>query len=327
MSGSQDARAWAEAEFRGVPRLEQRLQDRLVETVTRLAQRPTGTLPQRLDWAELKGCYRLLDDDRVTPDTVQAVHRAATRDRMHRDTPVLIVHDGTEHDFSTHAVAEQLEPIGNGSRRGLLQHNSLALDPTTGERLGLVHQHTFVREPVPADETRAQRAARGRRESAVWARGIRAVGPMPAGRCWVHVADRGADVFEAMATVRLTGGHFLFRLCQDRRVRSLDGSADGYLMQWARALPAEATDEVTVAGKGGRPGRVARVCLAHARVRVRPSTQDRKWRGHAPLVVTVIRVWEPDPPAGVEFPTKSGQRLAVVLVVRPLELVWGNVPP
>lgn len=123
---------------------------------------------------------------------------------------------------------------------------------------------------------------------------------MPAGRCWVHVGDRGADAFEAMATARLTGCHFLFRLCQDRKVRPVGGTADGYLMQLARALEPQATDTVPVASKGGRPGRVARVCLAQVRVLVRPSTQDRKWRGHGPLVVTVIRIWEPDPPAGVD---------------------------
>jgi hypothetical protein len=270
--------------------------------VTHLAQRPTGTLPQRLDWAELKALYRLIDNDRTSPELFQEVHRPRTRDRMDRDNPVLIIHDGTEHDFSSHtAVADQLGPIGNGGCRGLLQHNSLALDPTAGELLGLIHQQTFRREPAPEDETRTQRQQRPGRESATWAEGIRAVGPMPPGRCWVHVGDRGADSFEAMATARLCGCHFLIRLCQDRRVRRT-GSDDGcaYLMRVARGLSAEMTDRVTVASKGGRAARVAEVCLAHTRVEVRPPVQDRKWRGHRPIAVTVIRIWEPNPPAGAD---------------------------
>jgi hypothetical protein len=303
MSERQDAHAWAEAEFRGVPRLEKRLQDRLVDTASCLAQRPDGTLPQRLDWAELKGVYRLIDDDRLTHDTLQAVHRQRTRDRMDRDNPVLIIHDGTEHDFSSHkALADQLGPIGNGGCRGLLQHNSLAIDAQSGELLGLIHQQTFTRQPTPAGETRLQRQQRQTRESAVWAAGIRAVGPMPSGCCWIHVGDRGADCFEAMATARLNGCHFLIRLCQDRRVGRLAAGEDGaceHLMTVARGLTAEITDVVEVASKGGRPARQAQVCLASTRVRIASPVQDKKWKGHCPLAVTVIRIWEPNPPAGV----------------------------
>jgi len=303
MTDGQDAETWAETEFRGVPRLEKRLQNRLVATANRLAQRPEGSLSQRLNWAELKGLYRLMDEDQVTPEGLQAVHRQRTRERMNRDNPVLIIHDGTEHDFSSHeAVADQLGPVGNGGCQGFLQHNSLAIDPQAGEILGLAYQQTYLRQPIAAGETRLQRQQRRTRESAVWATGIRGVGPMPAGRCWVHVGDRGADYFEAMATARLNGAHFLIRLCQDRRVHPGTAEEGGcaYLMTRARTLPAQITDTVDVASKGGRPARQAQVCLAHTRVRIGPPVHDKKWRGHAPLMVTVIRIWEPNPPEGVE---------------------------
>jgi hypothetical protein len=299
----QDARAWAEAEFRGVSRLEKRRQDRLVCSATGLAQRPHGTLPQRLDWNELKGLYRLVNDPKATPEVIQEVHRQRTCQRMNRSNPVLIIHDGTEFDFSSHAaVAQELGPLSGDFQRGWLQHNSLAVDPTARELLGLVHQQTFPREPAPESETRTQRQQRGDRESQVWAEGIRAVGSMPSGVCWVHTGDRGADFFEAMATARLTNSHFLFRLCQDRRVRQLPTEGDGwqYLMRLARSLTAETTDVVTVASKGGRPKRQALVSLASTRVLIEPPVQDKKWKGHAAIATTIIRVWEPNPPEGTE---------------------------
>jgi len=49
----QAASDWAEAEFRGVPELVKRLQDRLVTTATGLAARPDGTLPDRFNSADL----------------------------------------------------------------------------------------------------------------------------------------------------------------------------------------------------------------------------------------------------------------------------------
>jgi hypothetical protein len=304
MNDRQDCRTWAEAEFRGVPRLERRLQDHLVDVAARLAERPDGSLPQRLTWDELKGAYRLCHHGDATPDRLQAVHRQRTRERMHRDGVVLIVHDGTHIDFSAHhKVVDQLGPTGDGGGRGFIQHNSLAIDPGRGELLGLIHQQTFIREAAPAEETRHDRQRRGDRESAVWAAGIRAVGPMPAGQCWVHVGDRGADYFAPMAAARAQQSHFLIRLCQDRRVRVAGSSDDdpmGHLLQVARELPAEIADEVEIPSKGGRPGRVARVVLASRRVWIQPPAKDKKWKGHAAIAATVIRVWEPEPPPGVE---------------------------
>lgn len=302
MSERQDARAWAEAEFRGVPRLEKRLQDRLVGTAARLAERPTGSLPERLSWADLKGAYRLAHHADATPDVLQAVHRQRTRERMGRPDPVLIIHDPTHLDFTGHgAVRDQLGPTGDGGGRGFVQHNSLAVDPGRGELLGLAYQQTFIREPAPAGETRHRRQQRGGRESAAWAAGIKACGPMPAGACWVHVGDRAADFFEPMAVARANGCHFLIRLCQDRRVRRPDpGGTLGHLMAVARALPAEFADVVEVPSKGGRPARQAEVCLASTRLLIQPPAKDKKWRRHAPVAATVIRVWEPSPPPGAE---------------------------
>ena len=197
----QEASEWAELEFRGTPGLETRLQARLVRTAAALLTRPHGTLPQRFGWAELKAAYRLVD--RVpSADALQDVHRHRTRERMHAvRTPVLVLHDTTQLDFTSHpAVADQLGPIGNSnaSARGFLQHNSLAVDPERGELLGLVHQQTVLRVPKPDGETSSARRRRADKESQLWARGMAAVGRPPAGRVWVHVGDRGADVFGAM---------------------------------------------------------------------------------------------------------------------------------
>jgi hypothetical protein len=113
-----------------------------------------------------------------------------------------------------------------------------------------------------------------------------------------------------MAVARLLGHHFLIRLCQDRRVRrpsaaAADGAdgaggAAGRLLAVARGLPAAAADVVAVASKGGRPARSAHVRLASTRLEVPPPLRDPKWKGHRPLAVTVVRVWEPEPPPGEE---------------------------
>jgi len=190
----QDAVVWAESEFRGTPGLDARFQTRLVQTASALATRPQGTLPNRFDWAELKGAYRLVHAV-TNPDAVQDVHRQRTRERLAAvRTPVLVIHDTTQLDFSRHtAVADQLGPIGDGSAgaHGFIQHNSLVVDPNGSQLLGLIHQQTFVRTPRPAGETRAAQYRRtdaspgsGRGVSRRWA-------ARPRGRCGFMSAIAG----------------------------------------------------------------------------------------------------------------------------------------
>ena len=308
MNERQDALAWAQAEFGTVPGLEQRWRTRLVNAAATLAQRPSGSLPQHFTWAELKGLYRLVHHVEATPTLLQQAHREQTRTRMTRPEPVLIIHDTTQIDFTSHAaVRDQLGPIGDDGGCGFLQHNSLAIDPAGNALLGLIHQQTFIRDKAPADETRAQRQERAVRESARWAAGLRGVGPAPAGTFWVNVVDREGDFFEIMAESRLLHQHFLIRLCQNRCVVGLAAGAEGaadevgtHLLTVARGLPAAATDVVTIASKGGRPARLAQVHLASTRLQIPPPVKDKKWKGHQPLAVTVLRIWEPNPPPGEE---------------------------
>jgi hypothetical protein len=305
-----DATDWAISEFGDTPGLDTRLQHRLVRTAAALAERPSGSLPQRFAWAELKAAYRLIDRAAARPDDLQAVHRQKTGERMRgTDGPVLVIHDPTVLTYTDHAaVADHLGPITDSDARGFIQHNTLAVHPGGHELLGLIHQQTFCRQLHPPGETRAQRYRRADRESETWLTAVTAVGRPPDGACWVHVGDRAADFFGLMATVRATGGHFLIRLVQDRAaVAASDSQAeagrDEYplrLVEQARRVPVTTTKEVEIGSRGGRPGRVATLSLGAVRLTVRPPQAEPRWRTEAPLTVTVVRVWEADPPAGVE---------------------------
>lgn len=306
-----DATDWAVSEFGGTPGLETRLQRRLVQTATVLAERPTGaSLPQRFAWDELKAAYRLIDRASARPDDLQVVHREKTRQRMAATAgPVLIVHDPTVLTYTDHAaVAGQLGPITDSAARGFVQHNSLAVHPDGGHLLGLIHQQTFCRELAPPGETRSRRYRRADRESETWLTAVSAVGRPPEGACWVHVGDRAADFFGLMATVRATGAHFLIRLVQDRAAVTPSDSPENVgrdeytlrLIEQARQVPVTATKTVAIGSRGGRPGRVATLSLGSVRLTVRPPQAEPRWRNEAPLTVTVVRVWEADPPAGVE---------------------------
>ena len=157
-----------------------------------------------------------------------------------------------------------------------------------------------LRRAAPDRETAAQRRER-ERESTLWVRGIEASGRPPAGSRWVDVGDRGADIYEAMTVSQRLGHDVLFRAAQDRRVwRDESRQTPVKLRGYAASLASQGDDEVAIPARGGRASRTARVHLAASRVWV-PAPGGTPGRKGRPVVAAwVVRIWEPDPPVGVE---------------------------
>lgn len=297
-----DIHTWALENFATVDLGDVRRTQRLVTTAERIAQQPNGSLPSKFSWNPLRAVYRLCRRPEATHQAVLTPHFQATRTAMAQVPTVLILHDTTELNFTTHPALQGTGPIGEGHGRGFLQHNSLAIEPQTRRILGLADQQLTTRTPAPKGETRTARQRRPR-ESQLWERGFRSIGPAPPTACWIDVADRGSDIFEAMHAARQLGHHFLFRACQDRAVQVGRGATTrrAYLKTFARALPARAHETVEVPGKGSRPARTAAVSLAAAAVEVQvPKRLDHRGASWEPIPAWVVRIWEPGPPAGAE---------------------------
>jgi hypothetical protein len=297
-----ELKPWAESNFGSARLGSRRRTRRLVESAARIAAHPEKSFPQVFDWNELRGFYRLCNRPEATLPSIMEPHWEQTRAAMAEEPLVLIVHDTTELDFSGHHKLEGRGQIGNERGRGFLQHNSLALVPEPRRVLGLAYQQCRARRPAPAGESTYQRKRRSR-ESDLWYDGIRAAGRPPEGCRWVDVADRGGDDYEAMRAAWEMGHHFLFRATQDRHV-FVTAAHDRQepLLGYARGLPGQGVDVVEIPGRGGRPPRSARVSLAGAPVWI-PAPAGTPRRGSQPVIPGwVVRIWEPEPPAGVKEP-------------------------
>jgi hypothetical protein len=272
--------AWSQRHFGSARLGDRRRTRRLVESAASIAAHPEKSFNQVMSWDPLRGFYRLCNRREATLAAVMQPHWDLTRAAMAQRPLVLIAHDTTELDFSSHQKLTGLGQIGNERGRGLLQHNSLAIVPGPREVLGLSFQQCVARQPAPQGETAYQRKRRAR-ESDLWVRGIQAAGRPPAGACWVDVCDRGCDDYEPMRASIETGHHFLFRVHQNRRVFvTPTHDRQEYLIDFARQIPSVGQDVVEVPSRGGRPARVATVMMAGAAVWVPPpvGTPDRKQR-------------------------------------------------
>jgi hypothetical protein len=276
----------------------------LVRIAERLSRHPGGTLPQKLaSPKDYKAMMRLVNRSEVTHATVLQPHYERTQRRMEAvPGTVLLVHDTTELDYSGLRSIKTLGQIGNGKRRGYLCHNSLAIDPHKREVLGLAQQIVHNRPEVLKNEGVKAKRERQNRESRLWTRAVQAIPTAPAGRRYVDVADRGADIFEFLATEVQKKRLCVVRAAHNRGIGIGHGDQPkkALLFNHARSLPAWGHKQILVAGKDGAKDRHATVAVVAASVQLFPPHVKRGEYDKRPLPVWVVRVWEPNPPKGVK---------------------------
>jgi transposase-like protein/transposase Tn5 family protein len=273
---------------------------RLIGSAAQIAAHPEKPFNQVFNWNDLRGFYRLCDQETATLQALQGPHWQQTRRAMAEHALVLILHDTSELDFTEHTALQGAGPIGDGGGRGFLQHNSLAVVPEPKQVLGLAYQQWYIRKEAPKNEHSSKRRRRDR-ESVLWLRGIEATGQPPEGCRWVDVGDRGADIYEAMVASQVQGHDFLFRVTQNRQVwMTAERSELTTLRDYACGLASQGRDTVDIPSRGGRAGRQAEVELAAAPVWI-PAPAGTGQRAQQPVVAAwVVRIWEATPPAGVE---------------------------
>jgi hypothetical protein len=271
----------------------------LVRVANALMRHPGGTLPDKLQSpADYKAMIRLANRPEVSHAAVLQPHIDRTFALLRQsDGPRLLIHDGTELDFTgLHSIAT-LGFIGNGHNRGYLCHNSLAVDPRRREVIGLVGQILHTRVPVPRGEGVKAKRERASRESRLWTRAIEDLPAAPEGQLWVDVADRGADLFEFLASEDAYGRHYVVRACSSRLIGVGHGADPkaAALHPYARSLAECGRRQIKISdGEGGQ--RQATVAMAWAAVQLKPPHVRRGLYEPRPLLVWLMRVWEVDAP-------------------------------
>jgi len=274
----------------------------LVKIADAIHRHPGGTLPHKLHAPkDYKAMTRLMNRPEVTHQAVLEAHCQRTLDLMRQvDGPVLVLHDTTELDYSgLHSIAD-LGSIGGNLGRGYLCHNSLAFDPKQRRVLGLAHQILHERRLVGRKEGVARKRQRLSRESRLWPRAVRAVGPAPAERLWVHVADRGSDTFEHLAQHLTDGSSFVIRSLGRRKVQPGHESPQKarLLRRYATSLPLHGSQPVVIGARAKRGEQHATVGIAFAPVLVQPPHVRRGDYEKRPLRLWLVVVRELQPPKG-----------------------------
>jgi Transposase DNA-binding len=297
--------------FGGIDLGDARRTSRLVRSADAMCRHPGGTLPDKLPKpADLRAFYRLMNCEQVTHRVLMLAHNQETQRRMAASAPgvVLTLHDATELDYtSKKSLEHQLGQIGQGTHRGYICHNSLAVrlvpdpanDTVVPETLGLVSQILHHRPRVAKGETKKEARERVSRESRLWLRGVQACGAAPPGIQCVDVSDSLSDTFEYMAYEVTHQRHFVLRARENRK---LDEPIAGvtFLFDAVRALQPAGARMIQVQTSPGRKARKTEVQIAFTPVRLAlPGKKAGEYENHA-LDLWAVRVWEPNTPKNEE---------------------------
>ncbi len=289
---------WVADEIAGARMKDQRLTKRLGHLLSQLSKDPERSVPSACkQWGDVLGAYRFFDNDRVGYADVLSGHQAATVERMADHRVILVAQDTTFLSLETSHAKADFGTLKEVEREEHLLHVNVAF---TDQRvnLGVLSARFWQRTGVTTHRT--QRATKDK-ESQRWLDGYHSACAVQAqypDKWVISIADREGDIREwyemAQETKESDAASFIVRAKQERRIE-IDDDEHGYLWEWMVARPILGSYAITVAAKGGKPARSAKVNIRASEVTLLGQT------GRALKPITLHAVWaaEDHPPAGI----------------------------
>ena len=312
---------WVREEMAAADLKDKRLNARLTQILSELANRPVASIPAACGGhAETVAAYRFFDNDKVTYQRVLQPHFDATRQRMAEQQVALLVEDTTELDLTR----PQQQVVGAGPMdsvvsRGAYLHLMEAFTPD-GTPLGAVAADIWTRDEAHFCQPQAEKRKRRKalpieeKESFRWLQGLRqarkVAQQLPHVQC-IYVADSEADIYHLFAEPRGERPvDWVIRACQQRCVCDAKGTSGKTIREKLLLSPVLFSKEITVrrrkaktacetrARRTTREGRATVVEVRAAVVTLHPPAQSDR---PLPLVaVNVVMVHEVDVPEGEE---------------------------
>lgn len=309
------------AEFDTLVLPDKRLTERVRSFVSSAWRNPGASFPKMLeDSAGLEGGYRLLNNERVTTQSLQAAHRAKTVLRAQEAGDVVVVHDTTEVK-TPYADASEVGYLQTG-QIGYRLHLSLAQTVVAGRAvrpLGILCAQTTFRSKKPTrggvkKVSHGAESARWKgKESERWSEGVTISAEALEGcDSVVHVMDREADSYPLFTRIIALGHSFVIRLRNDRRAKFDDQDEEQWssLGQISNEIEGEFTRQVPLSKRGAkslpdqlkthppREAREASLVFGAASVEISKPRYLAARDFPESLRLSLVRVWEPNPPDG-----------------------------
>lgn len=311
-----NALEWARMHFEGIELGDLRRNRRGQRIAEAMAENPGVSIPQLFTQVyEVKAAYTFFDMEEVTPLKLQASHREKVKAALADPGTYLLIEDGSEFVWNDKVWREGLGQM-HKNQQGFILHSSLAVKwpgieggqirRGAVEVIGLAHQEYYPRKSRPEGEGDKDSDARKKRsrESELWKRSGESIGDAPNTNevRLVRVGDRGADIEFFLRDCKTRNHGFVVRAAQNRSLVNEQGELQALkLFEQARSAPALGEFDLPLRSRPGQAERIAHLSVSVSQVRLRSPYQA----GHDPnsrpaIEVSVVRVWEANPPPGIE---------------------------
>ena len=261
-------------DFVGLNLGDTRRNERFVSIINNITRYPGKSIPnQSGGWYDTKATYSFFKNEDVTLSSLQqAIMRFGSK-QAGVFNKILIAHDIS--NISYHDLkADGLGYLDNKEGRGIMCYSSVAISED-GVPLSLVYQQTWTRPEEQLGKRRYRKTTPfEQKETYEWYKGIQEVNKQ-LGDCIgkLHIADRGADIYELFFSAFEKNTDLLVRSTHNRRLS--DGS---HLWDNVAEQPIVATVALQIPDKTGKKKTSIEVEVRYHRVEIlRPAISKNRY--------------------------------------------------
>lgn len=225
-----------------------RRNERFVTILNNISGHPGASIPkQNKSWYETKATYEFFKNKDVSIEELRKVMMLYGAQQASDNMQMLVVHDISNISYND-LQAKDLGYLDNKKGRGILCYSSMAVSPD-GLPLSLLYQNTWTRplEELGKAKNRKQVPFEDK-ETYHWYEGMTEINnALDSNIHKIHIADRGADIYELFFHHCEPNTDLLIRACHERKLT--DGS---HLWSHISSLPSVATIALDIPDEKGK---------------------------------------------------------------------------
>lgn len=235
-------------DFSGLDLGDVRRNERFVSIINNISQQPGKSIPHHSGgWYDTKATYSFFKNKDVTLSSLQQAIMSFGSKQASTFNKILIAHDISNISYYD-LKASGLGYLDNKEGRGIMCYSSLAISEQ-GLPLSLVYQQTWTRpEEQLGKGVHRKKTPFEQKETYEWYKGMQEVNKQLG--CSIeklHIADRGADIYELFFSAFEKNTDLLVRSTHNRKLS--DGS---HLWDNVAEQPIVATVELQIPDKTGK---------------------------------------------------------------------------
>ena len=261
-----------------------RRNSRFVSILNNMSSQPGSSIPrQNKNWYDTKAHYSFFRNEDVTVASLEEAIAGLGCKQTEGLQRVLIAHDISNISFNN-LQADDLGYLDNKDGRGILCYSSIAISDE-GTPLSLIYQHTWTRSEEDLGKAKRRKATPfEQKETYEWYKGMTEVNKhLGQDIQKIHVADRGADIYELFFSAYEANTDLLIRSQHNRNLS--DGS---HLWEAISAQPLAATAVLHIPDKTGKKRTPIEVEVRYHQVEIlRPARSNNQYES---VTLTAIEI-------------------------------------